>query len=147
MTCGVGVGGGGVDKELVCAGAHPQASASRGGKSGKSFSFMLVFLLPFPPLPFSLVRGLRAAEIALADPRHETAQARAGFFDRMLRAVGEELVVLFLARLGFLDPASRKLAVLDFRQHFLHLGADRLVDDAGTSYDVAKLGRIGNGKT
>ena len=34
----------------------------------------------------SLVRRLGASEIALADPRHQAAQARAGLFDGMLRA-------------------------------------------------------------
>ena len=95
-------------EELVCAGAHPHASASMGRKSGKSFSFMFPFPSAFFPFPCSLIRGLRAAKIALTDPRHESTQARAGLLNRMFRTGGKEFVVLLLAGFGFLDPALGK---------------------------------------
>src|SRR2546423_8185838 len=66
------------------------------------------------------IRGLHALDRALLDPRHQRAESRADFFDRVLLAFFEECVVLLVATLVFFDPALCKFSVLHFLERSLH---------------------------
>src|SRR5687768_17024929 len=67
-----------------------------------------------------LVSGLRAFQILLLNPGHQSAQTRAGFFDRMLLPFGEQALVVLIAAFVFSDPALRELPALNVFQGRLH---------------------------
>ena len=111
-------------------------------------------------IPFDLLHGLKnsklnsglvarrySGNIFLRHPRHHSTEAGACLLDLMVLPGLEQLVVILQATLVFGDPLLGEFAGLDLRENLLHLNLSLRIDHARPAGDVAKLGRLGDGKT
>src|SRR5918993_2278529 len=90
----------------------------------------------------SAARDVLDPLLAGRDPRHHRPQAGADLLDRVLLAGLLQPLEVGPARLGLGDPLVGELAGLDLVEDRLHLGPDRLADDAGAAGEVAVLGGV-----
>lgn len=89
---------------------------------------------------------MRALDVGLLHPRHESAELGAGLLDGMIRALLEQCVVFLVTALVFLDPLAGELAGLDVLERGFHPLFHAGVDDLWTNADIAPLGRLGDGE-